>query len=115
MRKIMAAAMASMALAGVTLISANAQASVREPSCGAQLAAIRLVGHQAGVGIGSSHLRAITDTGPRTWAAELRHVGITDGSEWAALHIHSLATARRFIAWLEQDAAGALMGQHCTR
>jgi hypothetical protein len=118
MRKTIAAAIAAAAItvSGSAAASASASAPRYErPSCASQLAAIRKVGRQAGIRIGSDHLAAITDTSPETWARELRHAGITDGSEWAALHIRSLATAQRFVAYLEQDAAGALLGRYCSR
>ena len=117
MRKIIVTVAGLVLAAGTAIGGTAAQAGtdIRPPSCASQLAAIRLVGRQAGIRVGSTHLRAVTDTGPRTWAAELRRVGITDGSERAALRIHSLASAQVFIAYLEQDSAGALLGWHCSR
>lgn len=115
MRKIIATAAGLILAAGTAIGGTAAQASATRPTCGAQLAAIRLVGRQAGIRVGSTHLQPVTATGPRTWAAELRRAGITDGSEQAALRIHSLATAQRFIAYLQQDSAGALLGWHCTK
>jgi hypothetical protein len=115
MRKIIAAALAAAALAVSGSAVALASPAHHQPSCSSQLAAFRKVGRQAGIRIGSDHLSAITDTGPRTWARELRRAGITDGSERAALRIRSLRTAQRFVAYLEQDAAGALLGWHCSR
>lgn len=115
MHKITAITAGLATAAGITLAAGTAQASTAQPSCAVQSAAIAHVARQAGIRIGSTHLQAITDTGPVTWARELRAAGITDGSEWAAQHIHSFATARRFIAYLEQDAAGATLGWHCSR
>lgn len=115
MNKIIAITAGLATAAGITLAAGTAQASTAQPSCAAQSAAIAKVARQAGVRIGSTHLRVLPEVGPRTWARELRAAGVTDGSEWAALHIHSMATARRFIAYLEQDAAGALLGWHCSR
>ena len=88
-------------------------APVTWPSCGRELAAIREVSSQAGIGLGASYLPpSPAGTSPATWARELQRAGDL-ASATAARHIHSAATARRFIADMEHDASVATSRDGC--
>jgi hypothetical protein len=80
--------------------------------CSHLLAAYRKVSRQAGLRIGSRQTQAISNTGPATWAYELRRGGDYPLAR-LALAIHSRPSDERFVLALTDSAAAALQGSGC--
>jgi len=91
----------------------SADAATSLPSCRAELSAIASVSELAGIGLASPSVPPVqAGTSPAQWSRILREGGDV-ASAWAAVHIHSAATGRRFIADLEHDASTATDHQDC--
>ena len=85
-----------------------AQATVREPSCRAELAAYWLVSEQAGLRIGSLYTRHISGGANNVWAGELAAAGDLPLAHAAAGIVDDWSDAQ-FVMALTSAADAAVM------